>query len=95
MPKSEELIMNEDILDNYKALDALKESKGGKVLVAFSQNAIDIEVNWLVNNYKTADEIEMRARIANIASAQNNISMIANAKDNAEVTEEQIKSLKE
>ncbi len=95
MSNKEELEIAEGQFRKYKSLDSLKDSEGGKAMLEFHRNEINIQVNWLKSNYKDADDVEMRARCAKIESSQQNIDMVMNAKQNAEVTKEEIKSLKE
>jgi len=95
MSNKEEIKEQKKSLRRYKGLDALKDSEGGKTLIEFHENAIDIQINWLVSNYKDGKEIEIRSRIAKIQASKENIDMIANAKENAKVVKEELNSLKE
>jgi len=95
MSNKEELEIAEDQLRMYKSLDSLKDTEGGKAILSFYKNEIDVQVNWLVYHYKDGDETEIRARCAKIEASKANIDMVINAEENARVTQEQIKSLKE
>ena len=95
MENKTELQNQEEELKKYKGLDALKNLDGGKTLIKFARRNIEIELLWLLDNYKDANETEIRARIATMSSEFKILKAIANAESNAEVMEEEIKSLTE
>ncbi len=84
-----------DELGNYKALDALKNSDGGKFLVENMRDSIVFEVNTLVAGYKDMPELEIRARLAKLSIYIPLVQTLVRAKPNADGLKEQLIKLTE
>lgn len=89
--------MNEDQKDlledlgKYKALDSLRDTEGGKLVIETLRKSIVSEVSVLVSGYKEMPEQEMRARLAKISAYVPLVQSLLRAKVNKEGLEEELK----
>ena len=100
MPKTPENLPEEakDLLEElgkYKALDVLKNTEGGELLIATLRASIVSEVGTLIAGYKDMPEIEIRARLAKISAFVPLVQSLVRAKTNAEGLAEDLKNLTE
>lgn len=93
LPEEDQHLLDE--LGNYKALDALKDSDGGKFLIKNLRESIVSEVSTLVAGYRDMPEVELRARLAKLAAYIPLVQTLVRAKLNAEGLQEDLIKLTE
>lgn len=84
---------NKELLEDlgkYKALDSLRDSDGGKLVIETLRKSIASEVSALVFGYKEMPEMELRARLAKVSAYVPLVQTLLRAKTNKEDLEKEL-----
>lgn len=84
-----------DDIGKYKAIEALLNFEGGKLLVETAHKDIVNSMDLLASSYKTATHADLIALCANLKANLDMLRVFKNAKTNRELAEEALKSLEE
>jgi hypothetical protein len=82
-------------LGEYKALDALKDSEGGQLIIDRLRDSIVYEVNSLIAGYKDMPELEIRTRLSKLSIFVPFVQALTRAKSNVEGLKEDLIKLTE
>lgn len=82
-----------DDIGKYKALEALKDSEGGEILIDTLNKDLVDAVIWLCANYQKAQPTEIVGKCAHISGIIAVLRTLKNAEDNAELAEEALKQI--
>lgn len=91
--ENEELSELKKELDEFKDLDALASSEGGKVLIDKLNKSILAILNELLTSYKDLNELQIKTELIRINSQLSLVRILTKSKSNKETLEEQLKTL--
>lgn len=90
-PEKKEML---DDLDRYKALDAIVNQEGGKVLLATFRTIIAQDVENILSLFR-GEEMALRCAVAKLQVDLSFFRVLIRAKENAKLTEEALEKLME
>ena len=92
---NEEIIDKENEVKHYKSLEAVAKSDGGKLLIKELKTKIADNINFLINDFETLPEIQLRTICAKIEAALGQLRMLNRAEKNAKVSVAELEQLLE
>lgn len=74
-----------DEVKKFKALEAVGDSEGGKLIIASVLKDIDSAIHSLIGKYKSASDSELRAACASLEANYNLFKLLTGASDNKKI----------
>lgn len=87
----------EDIQDikgevkKFKAIEAVGNSEGGKLIIASVLRDIDSSIATLIGKYKSASDSELRAACASLEANYNLYNLLSGASENKKIAMQDLK----
>jgi len=81
-------------IKKYKAIKALNDNEGGKILVETLGKVIVDELNYLLSKYREIPELDIKVRLAKVSEKLLLIRVLTRAESNFDVLSEQLNELK-
>jgi hypothetical protein len=91
-PDSPEVVEVKEDLGNYKALSALVDSEGGKIVFRTLQKDIAADVETIISLYN-GDEMALRCAVVKLKVDYNMYRLLRNADPNVKLAEEKLSEL--
>lgn len=92
LPPSAEVLEVKEDLGNYKALSALADSEGGKLLLTNLQNDIAADVTSIMSLFR-GEELALRCAVAKLVADFSLYRVLRNADENVKLADEALAEL--
>lgn len=90
--EDKKIVIND--LEKFKALEAVSESEGGKILIDTLKGDIRDDIETIMSLFK-GDEMELRCAVAKLKSDLTLLRVLLRSKENVKLTEEELQRLTE